>query len=288
MTRSSFRAGSRTRTCSYGSRGSRFRARLLRAGKPVAAICHGPWMLVEADVVRGRRVTSWPSLKTDIRNAGGLWEDSVASSTMARDEPQAGRLAGLLFQARRGVPRRYSRGADGDRGTHRSVSRAGHAARVGCSGWNYESWRVRCTAARRRTAGSASTQMFDTVEVNSSFYRLPTIKAVQAWADATPDDFLFAIKASRYLTRVKRLRDLEDGTARLDERIEPLVQARKPDRSSGSCRSTSTATTRGSPTRCACSHLGCTRSNSGIPAGSPTTSTTSSHATMSPSSSLEV
>jgi len=42
-------------------------------GKPVAVICHGPWMLVEADVVRGRRVTSWPSLQTDIRNAGGEW-----------------------------------------------------------------------------------------------------------------------------------------------------------------------------------------------------------------------
>jgi protease I len=45
------------------------------AGKPVAAICHGPWVLVEADVVRGRRVTSWPSLQTDIRNAGGNWVD---------------------------------------------------------------------------------------------------------------------------------------------------------------------------------------------------------------------
>jgi protease I len=44
-------------------------------GKPVAAICHGPWTLVEADVVRGRRLTSWPSLKTDIRNAGGEWVD---------------------------------------------------------------------------------------------------------------------------------------------------------------------------------------------------------------------
>ncbi len=43
--------------------------------KPVAAICHGPWMLVEADVVRGRTLTSWPSLKTDIRNAGGNWVD---------------------------------------------------------------------------------------------------------------------------------------------------------------------------------------------------------------------
>ena len=43
--------------------------------KPVAAICHGPWMLVEADVVRGRHVTSWPSLKTDLRNAGANWTD---------------------------------------------------------------------------------------------------------------------------------------------------------------------------------------------------------------------
>jgi protease I len=45
------------------------------AGKPVAAICHAPWTLVEADVVRGRRMTSWPSLKTDLRNAGADWVD---------------------------------------------------------------------------------------------------------------------------------------------------------------------------------------------------------------------
>ena len=44
-------------------------------GKPVGVICHGPWMLVEAGVMRGRRVTSWPSLRTDIRNAGGEWVD---------------------------------------------------------------------------------------------------------------------------------------------------------------------------------------------------------------------
>ncbi|MGA8763134.1 MAG: DJ-1/PfpI family protein, partial [Candidatus Sulfotelmatobacter sp.] len=44
-------------------------------GKPVAAICHGPWLLVEADVVRGRTLASWPSLQTDIRNAGGNWLD---------------------------------------------------------------------------------------------------------------------------------------------------------------------------------------------------------------------
>jgi protease I len=47
-------------------------------GKPVAAICHGPWMLVEAGAVRGRTLTSWPSLKTDIENAGGTWKDSEA------------------------------------------------------------------------------------------------------------------------------------------------------------------------------------------------------------------
>jgi protease I len=43
--------------------------------KPIASICHGPWVLVEADAVRGRTLTSWPSLKTDITNAGGEWED---------------------------------------------------------------------------------------------------------------------------------------------------------------------------------------------------------------------
>jgi protease I len=45
------------------------------AGKPVAAICHAPWVLAEADVVRGRRMTSWPSLQTDLRNAGAEWVD---------------------------------------------------------------------------------------------------------------------------------------------------------------------------------------------------------------------
>jgi protease I len=52
-----------------------FTRAFFEAGKPVAAICHGPWTLVEADVVRGRTLTSWPSLQTDIRNAGGDWVD---------------------------------------------------------------------------------------------------------------------------------------------------------------------------------------------------------------------
>ncbi len=64
------------------------------AGKPVAVFCHGPWTLVEADVVRGRTLTSWPSLKTDIRNAGGNWidvevhvENGVVSSRKPDDLP---------------------------------------------------------------------------------------------------------------------------------------------------------------------------------------------------------
>ncbi len=52
-----------------------FARSFFEAGKPVAAICHAPWTLVEADVVRGRTLTSWPSLRTDIRNAGGTWVD---------------------------------------------------------------------------------------------------------------------------------------------------------------------------------------------------------------------
>jgi protease I len=64
------------------------------ARKPVAVICHGPWTLVEADVVRGRTLTSWPSIKTDIRNAGGTWvdeevhvENGVVSSRKPDDLP---------------------------------------------------------------------------------------------------------------------------------------------------------------------------------------------------------
>ncbi|MGH2865078.1 MAG: type 1 glutamine amidotransferase domain-containing protein [Solirubrobacteraceae bacterium] len=56
-------------------RAIRFVRKIVAAGKPVGVICHGPWTLVEADLVRGRKLTSWPSLQTDIRNAGGEWVD---------------------------------------------------------------------------------------------------------------------------------------------------------------------------------------------------------------------
>ncbi len=54
-----------------------FVKRMAQAGKPIAAICHAPWILIEAGLVNGRKMTSWPSLHTDIRNAGGQWVDEV-------------------------------------------------------------------------------------------------------------------------------------------------------------------------------------------------------------------
>jgi protease I len=53
----------------------RFTAAFAEAHKPIASICHGPWVLVEAGIVKGRTITSWPSLATDVRNAGGTWVD---------------------------------------------------------------------------------------------------------------------------------------------------------------------------------------------------------------------
>ena len=87
--------------------------------------------------------------------------------------------------------------------------------------------------------------LFDTVEVNSTFYRLASRDAVRRWVDQTPKDFVFAAKASRYLTHVRRLKEIETGIARYYERIEPLVEAGKlgpvvwqlPASTSGSMRS---------------------------------------------------
>ncbi len=100
---------------------------------------------------------------------------------------------------------------------------------VGCSGWSYPHWRghvyPRDAPATRWLELYAAT--FDVVEVNATFYRLPTRRAVEQWARVTPDDFVFAVKASRYLTHVKRLRELPQGLRRLRERIAPLEMAGK-------------------------------------------------------------
>jgi uncharacterized protein YecE (DUF72 family) len=100
---------------------------------------------------------------------------------------------------------------------------------IGCSGWNYKSWRESFypegMPARLWLEHYAS--VFDTVEVNNTFYRLPTREAVAGWVERTPDDFIITIKASRYLTHIKRLQNLPDGIARLSERIEPLLESSK-------------------------------------------------------------
>ena len=103
----------------------------------------------------------------------------------------------------------------------------GRSLRIGCSGWNYAHWRRLVYPAglpARRWLEHYAT-LFDTVEVNSSFYRLPTRKAVAGWAAQAPQGFCFAVKASRYLTHVRRLRELPEGIALLAERLEPLVEA---------------------------------------------------------------
>jgi uncharacterized protein YecE (DUF72 family) len=99
--------------------------------------------------------------------------------------------------------------------------------RIGCSGWNYAGWRNDFypprTPASRWLEHYA--QVFDTVEVNSTFYRLARRDAVARWVDQTPPGFCFAVKASRYLTHVKRLQDVEQGIARFYEPIMPLAEA---------------------------------------------------------------
>ncbi|MDQ3867415.1 MAG: DUF72 domain-containing protein [Actinomycetota bacterium] len=101
--------------------------------------------------------------------------------------------------------------------------------RIGCSGWNYGHWRERVYPAGlppRRWLEHYAT-LFDTVEVNNTFYRLPTRSAVTGWVEQSPPGFLFAVKASRYLTHVKRLTDLREGVERFYERIEPLLASPK-------------------------------------------------------------
>jgi uncharacterized protein YecE (DUF72 family) len=101
--------------------------------------------------------------------------------------------------------------------------------RIGCSGWNYRSW-----AGDFYPKGCAQrhwleyyARHFDTVEVNATFYRLPNRDAVARWVQQTPEDFLFTVKSSRYLTHMKRLTDMGRGVERLWERLEPLLVSPK-------------------------------------------------------------
>jgi uncharacterized protein YecE (DUF72 family) len=108
--------------------------------------------------------------------------------------------------------------------------------RIGCSGWNYDAW---CGELYPEGMGKARwlgeyARHFDTVEINATFYRLASKAAVERWVADTPDGFCATVKASRYLTHVKRLTDhpdkdfaLRDGIAGFYEPLAPLADAGK-------------------------------------------------------------
>jgi uncharacterized protein YecE (DUF72 family) len=99
---------------------------------------------------------------------------------------------------------------------------------IGCSGWSYRDWKggLYEGVPTSRWLGRYA-EVFDTVEVNATFYRLPKLETVAGWVEQTPDGFLFAVKGSRYLTHMRRLREIEDGVARFWEPLAPLREAGK-------------------------------------------------------------
>jgi len=97
---------------------------------------------------------------------------------------------------------------------------------VGCSGWNYDDWRNGVFYPPRlppRAWLPFYAERFETVELNASFYRLPRRDSVARWVDATPDEFVFSVKVSRYITHVKRLSETGRHIGLLLDRIEPLL-----------------------------------------------------------------
>jgi uncharacterized protein YecE (DUF72 family) len=100
---------------------------------------------------------------------------------------------------------------------------------VGCSGWVYDAWRGRLyrQGLPQRRWLERYAERYGTVEVNSTFYRLTTDSAVRGWVEATPDDFVFAVKASRYLTHIKRLTDIGRGIERFYAPLAPMIDAGK-------------------------------------------------------------
>ena len=101
--------------------------------------------------------------------------------------------------------------------------------RIGCSGWQYRDWRgvlyPEGLAQRRWLERYA--EVFDTVELNTTFYRLAGPEVVAQWVERTPEGFVFAAKASRYLIHVKRLTDLDRGMRRFFDSIAPLAECSK-------------------------------------------------------------
>ena len=101
---------------------------------------------------------------------------------------------------------------------------------VGCSGWNYDHWRDGVFYPPRLPARDwlrFYATWFQTVELNASFYRLPRRASVERWVDLTPDEFVFSVKVSRFITHVKRLRDTGKHIPLLLDRLAPLLDSPK-------------------------------------------------------------
>ncbi len=101
--------------------------------------------------------------------------------------------------------------------------------RVGCSGWVYKDWRETFYPEKlpQRLWLEHYSSVFDTVEINNTFYRLPTEAAVKGWAQQTPSGFEFAVKGSRYTTHIKRLLEFDKYSSRFFNALEPLEEAGK-------------------------------------------------------------
>lgn len=98
------------------------------------------------------------------------------------------------------------------------------SARVGCSGWQYKHWRGDFYPADLPSSRwfERYASLFDTVEINNTFYRLPEQSTFASWAARAPSRFLFAVKASRFLTHMKKLKDPDEPIERLFARMKPL------------------------------------------------------------------
>jgi uncharacterized protein YecE (DUF72 family) len=99
--------------------------------------------------------------------------------------------------------------------------------RIGCSGWMYDDWRGRLYPDKlpKRRWLEEYARHFDTVEVNSTFYRLARRDAVAGWVSQTSPGFEFAVKASRYLTHIRRLVAIGDGINRFYQPLQPMIEA---------------------------------------------------------------
>lgn len=95
---------------------------------------------------------------------------------------------------------------------------------IGTSGWNYKHWLGRFYPEKIRPADMLAFHMrhFNTVELNNSFYHLPSIKSFRVWRETVPEDFLFAVKGSRFITHMKKLKAPKTSTKKFFRRVEKL------------------------------------------------------------------